>query len=105
MSMKEMLDLVREINEYSALLEEVKEILADRQDKVKAYMTAADLEELNVEGQFFVRYQAIARNTLNTSHLSPQEGSAGTLQELYEGSQFYSLYYYSGLIHQKKPGD
>ena len=37
MSMKEMLDLVREINEYTALLEEVKEILADRQDKVKAY--------------------------------------------------------------------
>ena len=78
MSMKEMLDLINEINEYSTLLEEIKEILADRQDKVKAYMTAADLEELNVEGQFFVRYQAIARNTLNTSLLKKD------LPELYK---------------------
>ena len=69
MSMKEMLEIINEINEYSTLLEEIKEILADRQDKVKAYMTAADLEEMNVEGQFFVRYQPIARNTLNTTLL------------------------------------
>ena len=69
MSMKEMLELVEEINEYTNLLEEVKEILADRQDKIKAYMTAADLEELNVDGQYFVRYQPIARNTLNTTLL------------------------------------
>ena len=69
MSMKEMLELVEEINEYTDLLEEVKEILADRQDKIKAYMAAADLEELNVEGQYFVRYQQIARNTLNTTLL------------------------------------
>lgn len=69
MSMNEMLILVNEINEYTELLEEVKEILADRQDKIKAYMTAANLEELNVDNQFFVRYQPIARNTLNTTLL------------------------------------
>ena len=69
MGMKEMLNLIKEINEYTTLLEEIKEILADRQDKVKAFMTAADLEEMNVEGQFFVRYQPIARNTLNTTLL------------------------------------
>ena len=67
MSMKEMLDLIQEINEYNELLDEVKEILADRQDKIKAYMASENLEELNVDGQYFVRYQAIARNTLNTS--------------------------------------
>jgi predicted phage-related endonuclease len=67
--MNEMLILVNEINEYTELLEEVKEILADRQDKIKAYMTAANLEELNVDNQFFVRYQPIARNTLNTTLL------------------------------------
>lgn len=78
MSMNEMLGLVEEINEYTALLEEVKEILADRQDKIKAYMTAANLEELNVDGQYFVRYQAIARNTLNTSLLKKD------LPELYK---------------------
>ena len=78
MSMKEMLDLIKEINEYSTLLEEIKEILADRQDKVKAFMTASDLEELNVEGQFFVRYQPIARNTLNTTLLKTD------LPELYK---------------------
>ena len=66
MSMKEMLSIIQEINE---LLEEIKEILADRQDKIKAYMNSADLEELNVDGQYFVRYQAIARNTLNTTLL------------------------------------
>ena len=69
MSMKEMLDLIQEINEYNELLDEVKEILADRQDKIKAYMASENLEELNVDGQYFVRYQAIARNTLNTSLL------------------------------------
>ncbi len=78
MSMKEMLELVEEINEYTELLEEVKEILADRQDRVKAYMTAANLEELNVEGQYFVRYQPIARNTLNTTLLKKD------LPELYK---------------------
>ena len=78
MSMKEMLEIINEINEYSTLLEEIKEILADRQDKVKAYMTAADLEEMNVEGQFFVRYQPIARNTLNTTLLKKD------LPELYK---------------------
>ena len=67
--MNEMLILVNEINEYTELLEEVEEILADRQDKIKAYMTAAHLEELNVDNQFFVRYQPIARNTLNTTLL------------------------------------
>ena len=40
--------------------------------------TAANLEELNVEGQFFVRYQAIALNTLNTSLLKKD------LPELYK---------------------
>lgn len=69
MSMKEMLGIIQEINEYNELLEEIKEILADRQDKIKAYMNNADLEELNVDGQYFVRYQAIARNTLNTTQL------------------------------------
>ena len=69
MSMKEMLDLIKEINEYSILLEEIKEILADRQDKVKAFMTAANLEELNVDYQYFIRYQPIVRNTLNTTLL------------------------------------
>ena len=78
MSMKEMLNLVEEINEYNAILEEVKEILADRQDKIKAYMTSENLEELNVDGQYFVRYQAIARNTLNTSLLKKD------LPELYK---------------------
>jgi predicted phage-related endonuclease len=76
--MKEMLNLVEEINEYNAILEEVKEILADRQDKIKAYMTSENLEELNVDGQYFVRYQAIARNTLNTSLLKKD------LPELYK---------------------
>ena len=78
MSMKEMLNLVEEINEYNAILEEVKEILADRQDKIKAYMTSENLEELNVDGQYFVRYPAIARNTLNTSLLKKD------LPELYK---------------------
>ena len=78
MSMKEMLNLVEEINEYYAILEEVKEILADRQDKIKAFMTSENLEELNVDGQYFVRYQAIARNTLNTSLLKKD------LPELYK---------------------
>lgn len=78
MSMNEMLILVNEINEYTELLEEVKEILADRQDKIKAYMTAANLEELNVDNQFFVRYQPIARNTLNTTLLKKD------LPELYK---------------------
>ena len=77
MSMNELLILVEEINEYNTLLEEVKEILADRQDKIKAYMTAAALEEVNV-GQYFVRYQAIARNTLNTTLLKKD------LPELYK---------------------
>lgn len=76
--MNEMLILVNEINEYTELLEEVKEILADRQDKIKAYMTAANLEELNVDNQFFVRYQPIARNTLNTTLLKKD------LPELYK---------------------
>ena len=78
MSMNEMLNLVNEINEYTELLEEVKEILADRQDKIKAYMTAANLEELNVDNQFFIRYQPIARNTLNTTLLKKD------LPELYK---------------------
>lgn len=78
MSMKEMLDLIQEINEYNELLDEVKEILADRQDKIKAYMASENLEELNVDGQYFVRYQAIARNTLNTSLLKKD------LPELYK---------------------
>ena len=69
MSMKEMLNLIQEINEYNELLEEVKEILADRQDKIKAFMSSADLEELNVDNQYFVRYQPIVRNTLNTTLL------------------------------------
>ena len=69
MSMKEMLSIIQEINEYNELLEEIKEILADRQDKIMAYMNSAALEELNVDGQYFVRYQAIARNTLNTTLL------------------------------------
>ncbi len=77
MSMNELLSLVEEINEYNTLLEEVKEILADRQDKIKAYMTASDLEEVNV-GQYFVRYQPIARNTLNTTLLKKD------LPELYK---------------------
>ena len=42
MSMNEMLGLVEEINEYTTILEEVKEIIADRQDKIKAYMTSAN---------------------------------------------------------------
>ena len=78
MSMNEMLGLVEEINEYTTILEEVKEIIADRQDKIKAYMTSANLEELNVDGQYFVRYQAIARNTLNTTLLKKD------LPELYK---------------------
>ena len=78
MRMKEMLDLIQEINEYNELLDEVKEILADRQDKIKAYMASENLEELNVDGQYFVRYQAIARNTLNTSLLKKD------LPELYK---------------------
>ena len=69
MSMKEMLGIIQEINEYNELLEEIKEILADRQDKIKAYMNSEDLEELNVDNQYFIRYQAIARNTLNTTLL------------------------------------
>ena len=51
MSMKEMLGIIQEINEYNELLEEIKEILADRQDKIKAYMNNEDLEELNVDNQ------------------------------------------------------
>lgn len=73
MSTKELLNLINEINEYTALLEEVKEILADRQDQIKAYMTNEDVEEINVAGQYFVRYQAIARNTLNTSLLKKDQ--------------------------------
>ena len=69
MSMKEMLGIIQEINEYNELLEEIKEILADRQDKIKAYMNNEDQEELNVDNQYFIRYQPIARNTLNTSLL------------------------------------
>ena len=56
MSMKEMLGIIQEINEYNELLDEVREILADRQDKIKAYMASENLEELNVDGQYFVIY-------------------------------------------------
>ena len=67
MTTEEIIEIVKEIEEYATLFEEVKEIIEDRQAKIKAFMTAENLEEMNLNNEYFVRFQPVARNTFNSS--------------------------------------
>ena len=67
MTTEKMLNLVKEIEEYNDLLEEVKEIIEAKQAEIKAFMTDENLEEMNLNNEYFVRFQSIARNTFNSS--------------------------------------
>ena len=67
MTTEEIIEIVKEIEEYATLFEEAKEIIEDRQAKIKAYMTAENLEEMNLNNEYFVRFQPVARNTFNSS--------------------------------------
>ena len=68
------------------LLALIQRIQTDKDETISIYdyLTYAisknwiDIKKLNVDGQYFVRYQAIARNTLNTSLLKKD------LPELYK---------------------
>ena len=67
MTTEKMLGIVKEIEEYTELLEEVKQIIEARQDEIKTYMNKENLEEINLNNEFFVRFQPVARNTFNNS--------------------------------------
>ena len=67
MTKEDMLGLVKEIEEYAILLEEVQDIIEDRQATIKAFMTEQNLEEMNLNNEYFIRFQPVARNTFNSS--------------------------------------
>lgn len=67
MTTEKMLELVKEIEDYAEILEEVREIIEARQAEIKAFMTEQNLEEMNLNNEYFIRFQAVARNTFNSS--------------------------------------
>lgn len=75
MTTEEIIEIVKEIEEYATLFEEAKEIIEDRQAKIKAYMTAENLEEMNLNNEYFVRFQPVARNTFNSSLFKKEQPS------------------------------
>ena len=67
MTTERLIEIVKEIEEYAVLFDEVKEIIEARQAEIKAYMTEENLEEMNLNNEYFVRFQPVARNTFNST--------------------------------------
>ncbi len=65
MTNAQIINQIRELNEYEALLEEVKAAADAIKDSIKAEMEARDTEELTV-GMYTVRYTSVLSNRFDT---------------------------------------
>lgn len=62
-----LVNLIEEINDYEGLLEEVKEIIAEKEEIIKEFMSEGNQTELNVDGKYFVRWTPYTRSNFNIS--------------------------------------
>lgn len=66
MTQNQILAQIKELNEYEALLEEVKAAAEAIKDSLKAEMDARDTEELEV-GTYIIRYTNVLSQRFNTT--------------------------------------
>lgn len=73
MTNTQILAQIRELNEYEALLEEVKAAADAIKDSIKAEMEARDTEELTV-GMYTVRWTSVLSNRFDTVNFKKSYG-------------------------------
>lgn len=73
MTQTQMLAQIKELNEYEALLEEVKAAAEAIKDSIKAEMDSLGTEEL-VVGTYVVRYTSVLSNRFDTTSFKKTYG-------------------------------
>ena len=77
MTNAQIINQIRELNEYEALLEEVKAAADAIKDSIKAEMEARDTEELTV-GMYTVRWTSVLSNRFDTVNVKKSYGEIYT---------------------------